>query len=127
MMLGDEVRARRILDAHESRAGEGEELLPALVRADNTDAADHRVRGVAAVLRHAWHERRRGDVPADLTDAEMSVLTLLGQGWSAGRIAAETGRSVNTIYNHTRSILSKLDASRAAEAVARARALGILR
>jgi ATP/maltotriose-dependent transcriptional regulator MalT len=127
MILGDEVRARRILEAQESRAGEGEELLPALVRADNTDAADHRVRGIAAVLRHAWRERRRGAVPADLTDAEMSVLTLLAQGWSAGRIASETGRSVNTIYNHTRAILSKLDASRAAEAVARARALGILR
>ncbi len=127
MILGDDVRARRILEAQESRTGEGEELLPALVRNDNTDAADHRVRGIAAVLRHAWRERRRGEVPADLTDAEMSVLTLLGQGWSAGRIASETGRSVNTIYNHTRAILSKLDASRAAEAVARARALGILR
>ena len=127
VMLGDDVRARRILEAQESRAGEGEELLAALTRADNADAADRRVRGMAHVLREAWRVRRRATVPADLTNAEMAVLTLLGEGWSAGRIAAETGRSVNTVYNHTRAILSKFDASRAAEAVARARDLGILR
>jgi DNA-binding CsgD family transcriptional regulator len=127
IMVGDDVRARRILEARESRGGEGEEYLPQLTRLENTDAIDPRVRGIAAVLQHAWRERRRGAVPADLTEAEMSVLALLGQGWSAGRIASETGRSVNTIYNHTRAILSKLDASRAAEAAARARTLGILR
>ena len=127
VMVGDDVRARRILDARESQAGEGEELLATLTRADNADAADPRVRGMAYVLREAWRVRRRGTVPGDLTNAEMTVLTLLGEGWSAGRIAAETDRSVNTIYNHTRAILTKLDASRAAEAVARARDLGILR
>jgi DNA-binding CsgD family transcriptional regulator len=127
MMIGDDVRARRILEARESRAGEGEEQLPALTRSDNLAACDPRVRGIASVLQHAARERRRVEVPADLTEAELSVLTLLGQGWSAGRIASETGRSVNTIYNHTRAILGKLDASRASEAVARARTLGILR
>lgn len=127
VMIGDDVRARRMLEAQESRTGEGEALLAALTKADNVDAADPRVRGLAYVLREAWRVRRRGTAPADLTKAEMSVLTLLGEGWSAGRIAAETGRSVNTVYNHTRAILAKLDASRAAEAVARARDLGILR
>lgn len=127
MMVGDEVRARRILEAAESRRGEGEQYLPELTRSERRDAIDPRVRGIAAVLHHAWRERRLNAVPANLTEAELSVLTLLGEGWSAGRIASETGRSVNTVYNHTRAILSKLDASRAAEAVARARTLGILR
>jgi DNA-binding CsgD family transcriptional regulator/predicted negative regulator of RcsB-dependent stress response len=127
MIVGDAVRARRILEVRESRGGEGEELLPVLTQSESTDEIDPRVRGIAAVLQHGWRERLRGALPADLTEAEMSVLALLGQGWSAGRIASETGRSVNTIYNHTRAILSKLDASRAAEAVARARTLGILR
>ena len=127
IMIGDEVRARRILEARESQGGEGEERLPDLTRTDDLTAVDPRVRGVAAVLQHAWRERRLAAVPANLTEAEFSVLTLLAQGWTAGRIASETGRSVNTIYNHTRAILGKLDASRAPEAVARARTLGILR
>lgn len=127
MMIGDDVRARRILEASESRRGEGEHDLPELTRSGNTDAIDPRVRGIAAVMQRAWQERRRNAVPANLTEAELSVLTLLGEGWTAGRIASETGRSVNTIYNHTRAILGKLDASRASEAVARARTLGILR
>jgi DNA-binding CsgD family transcriptional regulator len=127
LMIGDDVRARRILEARESRTGEGEEHLPSLVQPGDTGVIDPRVAGIAAVLKRAWHERRRAAIPGNLTEAELSVLSLLGQGWSAGRIASETGRSVNTIYNHTRAILSKLDASRAAEAVARARTLGILR
>jgi DNA-binding NarL/FixJ family response regulator len=61
-----------------------------------------------------------------LTSAEVEVLHLLGRGWTAGRIAQETQRSVNTVYNHTRSILGKLDASRSAEAVAIARERGLL-
>jgi DNA-binding NarL/FixJ family response regulator len=53
-------------------------------------------------------------------------LRLLGNGWSAKKIAIATERSVNTVYNHTRSILSKLEASRAGEAVAIARDRGLL-
>jgi DNA-binding CsgD family transcriptional regulator len=125
--LGDDVRARRLVSVNECRLGHGEADLPHLMRQGRLDRAPAALTGIAAVLATAWAERRRSALPAGLTPAEQQVLELLALGWAAGRIATETGRSVNTIYNHTRAILAKLDASRAAEAVAHARARGILR
>ncbi len=84
------------------------------------------MRGFGYVVETALEQRRAATVPAGLTPAEFEVLRLLGNGWSAGKIASETRRSVNTVYNHTRSILAKLDAGRASEAVAVARRRGLL-
>ena len=84
------------------------------------------MRGIGRVFANAFALRRGLEPPAGLTSAEVEVLRLLGRGWTAGSIARETQRSVNTVYNHTRSILSKLEASRAAEAVAIARERGLL-
>jgi DNA-binding CsgD family transcriptional regulator len=126
ILLGDDVRAARTVAARESRDGEGEDRLPELMRAGATDGAPLALRGIARVFAAAFALRRELEPPAGLTDAEVAVLRLLGRGWTAGRIARETERSVNTVYNHTRSILGKLDASRAAEAVAIARERGLL-
>jgi len=84
------------------------------------------LRGVAKVLKAAQERRQLECVPAGLTPSEFEVLQLLAFGWSAGKIAVETKRSVNTVYNHTRAILNKLEASRASEAVAIARQRGML-
>ena len=126
VLLGDDVRAARTVAARESRDGEGEDRLPTMMRACTLDQAPLALRGIGRVFATAFDLRRGLEPPAGLTSAEVEVLHLLGRGWTAGKIAHETQRSVNTVYNHTRSILSKLDASRSAEAVAIARERGLL-
>jgi DNA-binding CsgD family transcriptional regulator len=126
VLIGDDVRAERTMATRESREGEGEDRLPELMRAGALDQAPRALRGIARVFAAAFALRRGLDPPAGLTNAEVEVLRLLGRGWSAGKIAVETQRSVNTVYNHTRSILAKLEASRAPEAVAIARERGLL-
>lgn len=61
-----------------------------------------------------------------LTRAERSVLSYLASGMDAPSIASLTGRSLHTIKNQRRSIISKLGASNTMEAVAVARRLGLL-
>jgi DNA-binding CsgD family transcriptional regulator len=126
LLLNDDVRALRTVAVRESQQGDGEDSLPLLMREGRLDAAPAGVRGLARVFALAAEEHRLQAVPADLTAAQFQVLQLLGRGWSAQRIAAETGRTRNTVYNHTRAILVKLEARRAAEAVAIARERGIL-
>jgi DNA-binding CsgD family transcriptional regulator len=126
VLLGDDVRAARTVAARESREGEGEDRLHTLMRSCSLENAPLALRGIGRVFSAAFALRRGLEPPAGLTSAEIEVLNLLGRGWTAGRIAHETQRSVNTVYNHTRSILSKLDASRSAEAVAIARERGLL-
>jgi DNA-binding CsgD family transcriptional regulator len=126
ILLGDDIRAARTVAARESRDGEGEDGLPARMRSGTLDQAPLALRGVGRVFATAYAQRRDLEPPAGLTTAEVEVLRLLGRGWAAGRIARETQRSVNTVYNHTRAILSKLEATRAAEAVAIARDRGLL-
>ena len=126
ILLGDDVRADRTVAVRESRDGAGEDGLPALVRSGALHRAPIALRGIAHVFATAVELRRGLEPPAGLTNAEFEVLRLLERGWSAGRIASETQRSVNTVYNHTRMILSKLEASRASEAVAIARERGLL-
>src|ERR1700681_1652656 len=126
VLLGDDVRAARTVAARESRNGEGEDRLPALMRSCALDQAPLALRGIARVFATAFALRRGLEPPAGLTNAEVEVLRLLGRGGTPGKIAHETQRSVNTVYNHTRAILGKLDASRAAEAVAIARERGLL-
>lgn len=63
---------------------------------------------------------------APLTRAERSVLSYLASGMDAPHIANLTGRSLHTIKNQRRSIISKLGAANTVEAVAIARRLGLL-
>ena len=61
-----------------------------------------------------------------LSRTERSVLSYLASGMDAPHIASLTGRSVHTIKNQRRSIISKLGAGNTVEAVAIARRLGLL-
>lgn len=61
-----------------------------------------------------------------LSRAERSVLSYLASGMDAPHIANLTGRSLHTIKNQRRSIISKLGAGNTVEAVAIARRLGLL-
>jgi LuxR family maltose regulon positive regulatory protein len=62
----------------------------------------------------------------ELSDRELGVLRLLHSELSLREIGAELFLSLNTIKTHTRNIYLKLGAANRAEAVARARELGLI-
>jgi LuxR family maltose regulon positive regulatory protein len=62
----------------------------------------------------------------ELTERELAVLRLLDTDLSQREIGAALYVSMNTVKTHMRAILRKLDASRRAEAVERARSVGLL-
>jgi DNA-binding CsgD family transcriptional regulator len=126
ILIGDDVRADRTVAVREARTSDEMGRLPALIRQARWSAFPRPLRGIARVFATAAEKRRSEAIPASLTPAEFEVLRLLSSGWSAGKIARATDRSVNTVYKHTRSILAKLEASRASEAVAIARERGFL-
>jgi LuxR family maltose regulon positive regulatory protein len=61
-----------------------------------------------------------------LSDRELEVLRLIGQGLSNSEIAAKLVLSTGTIKVHTHNIFSKLSVSSRTQAVNKARALGLL-
>jgi LuxR family maltose regulon positive regulatory protein len=61
-----------------------------------------------------------------LSERELEVLQLIAEGLSNQEIATRLFLSLHTIKTHTRNIYSKLNAHNRTEAVARARAVGIL-
>jgi LuxR family transcriptional regulator, maltose regulon positive regulatory protein len=62
-----------------------------------------------------------------LTDRELQVLALLAAGTSNQQIASELVVALETVKKHVGHILGKLGAANRTQAVARARALGLLR
>jgi ATP/maltotriose-dependent transcriptional regulator MalT len=67
-----------------------------------------------------------GRVVEDPSPAELAVLRCLATGLSRREIGVRLFVSLNTIKTHTRELYRKLGATSAAEAVARAEALGLL-
>jgi LuxR family maltose regulon positive regulatory protein len=61
-----------------------------------------------------------------LSERELEVLQLIAEGLTNPEIAARLYLSLNTVKVHTRNIYGKLGVSNRTQAVARARALGIL-
>ena len=61
-----------------------------------------------------------------MTEAELRVVRYLPSNLTASRIASELVVSPNTVRTHMRHIYAKLEAHNRAEAVDRARALGLL-
>ena len=70
--------------------------------------------------------RARRGLPEPLSDAELRVLRYLPTNLPAAEIASELVVSVNTIRTHTRHMYAKLGVHTRAQAVARARKLGLL-
>ena len=89
-------------------------IVPELI-----DTAERRLRRPPA---------RRGAGPAaePLTDREAAILRMLASQLSQREIGQELFVTLNTVKFHTRSIFRKLGVSTRAEAVARARELGLL-
>ena len=82
-----------------------------------------------AVLEEFRRQATRTTTPAPapvLSDRELEVLGLLGQGKSNRQIGSELYISENTVKNHVRNILAKLEVSSRVEAVSRALGSGLL-
>jgi LuxR family transcriptional regulator, maltose regulon positive regulatory protein len=67
-----------------------------------------------------------GELQEPLTDRELAVLRFLPTNLSAGEIGGEMFLSVHTVKTHMRRLYAKLDAHTRAEAVQRARSVGLL-
>jgi LuxR family maltose regulon positive regulatory protein len=61
-----------------------------------------------------------------LSERELEVLQLLAEGLTNQEIGARLFLSLNTVKVHTRNIYGKLDVHNRTQAVAQARALGVL-
>lgn len=79
----------------------------------------------AGALRQ-WAERDLTEVGATLTPREREVLGLLATAKSASAIATELTVSTNTVRNHIRAILAKLQVSSQLEAVVTAQREGLV-
>jgi PAS domain S-box-containing protein len=64
--------------------------------------------------------------PRDLTPRQAETLRHLANGRSTAQMAAEMGVSVDTVRNHVRDLLKRLDAHSRLEAVVRGRTLRLL-
>lgn len=69
---------------------------------------------------------RPDEVPERLSRRELEVLQLLPSALSESEIGARLFISHNTVHSHTKAIFRKLDVSSRAQAVERARAIGLL-
>ncbi|MFH2112967.1 MAG: LuxR C-terminal-related transcriptional regulator [Spirochaetota bacterium] len=61
-----------------------------------------------------------------MSQRELEVLSLIGQGLSNQEIGERLFLALDTIKGHNRRIFDKLDVKRRTEALARARELGLL-
>jgi LuxR family maltose regulon positive regulatory protein len=70
--------------------------------------------------------RRRAELAAPLTERELAVLRLLATPLSNRQIGRELYLSVNTVRTHAQAVYRKLGVATRAEAVTRARQLGLI-
>jgi LuxR family maltose regulon positive regulatory protein len=112
---GDLAGARKALHSAREVAPEaGGSILPGLVGSIERDLSS----------RKQLHDKHRSDEPPSA--AELRVLRLFPTDLSYREIAAQLFVSHDTVRTHSRRVRNKLGASTRAEAVARARELGLL-
>jgi LuxR family transcriptional regulator, maltose regulon positive regulatory protein len=136
--LGDDDAAGRALERALDRAEPDGALLAFLVHPTPGLLERHtRHRTAHAALIAEIQDRLGGNNSAPrpagprpplepLRQSELRVLRYLPTNMTAPEIAAELYVSLNTVKTHTRNLYAKLGTHRRAEAVARARALGLL-
>lgn len=112
--LGDRTAARALLD----EASDVLELMP--------DGPDHVTAGLAELERRLVGGDHADAALPPLTGREEAVLRLLQGSLPMREIAAELFVTVNTVKSHTRLVYRKLGVSSRAEAIRRARELGLL-
>jgi LuxR family transcriptional regulator, maltose regulon positive regulatory protein len=130
---GAEASLERALDVAEPEGlvlpfvlAPAQDLLESLPR--HRTAHPTLLRTILDVLAGSSAPRRDGPVPLldELSEAELRVIRYLPSNLRAPEIAAELFVSTNTIRTHLRHIYAKLGAHGRADAVARARQLGLL-
>jgi DNA-binding CsgD family transcriptional regulator len=82
---------------------------------------------VLALQQQASHGGERASYPAGLSAREVQVLQMVAEGMTNQDIAKALFRSVNTVANHVRNILAKIDAANRTEAAAFAVRHGLLK
>jgi DNA-binding CsgD family transcriptional regulator len=123
-LIGDAGRAKRAVRAQFVAQDPESAWLGALVHRPWQEAPDslqRHARFVAAV-----RERHEAQLPSPLTPMEREIFTHLAAGANAVRIAALLGRSTHTVRTHVRNAYAKLGAHNRRDALAKARALGLL-
>jgi LuxR family maltose regulon positive regulatory protein len=133
--MGDDRAAEASLERALDLA-EPEAIVLPFVLAPAGDALERLRRTAHGTLRRAVLDVLAGSAPSsraevvppseELSEAELRVVRYLPTNLRASDIAAELFVSTNTIRTHLRHIYAKLDAHGRAEAVDRARELGLL-
>ncbi len=123
MVLGDTVRGRRAL----SRSVDPEQLFATIIEADGMDEerAPALMRGYARFFNRACDAANRVRPRHGLTEAELEILKALPAGMTLAIIASSLGKSRKTVERQVGSIYSKLHVANRAQAIQRARDLGI--
>jgi len=88
--------------------------------------AGHKIVGVFGLVSRPPEAQRQAARHLKLTPREVEMLRLLAQGASTDQIAETLHIARETVRNHVRSILRKLDVHSRLEAIAVARAEGLL-
>ncbi|HZO93470.1 MAG TPA: helix-turn-helix transcriptional regulator [Candidatus Baltobacteraceae bacterium] len=124
-IAADEVRRRRIARALATRAATPGRIAT-FDSACRIEGAGPYVEGYARFVAAARRRLARRPTDGPLTPTEIDVLRLVAAGRTASQIATLLGRSTHTVRTHLRNVGIKLETHGREEAVARARALGVL-
>jgi DNA-binding CsgD family transcriptional regulator len=123
IIVGDSTRGRRAL----SRSVDPEQRFAAMITAHGMDElrTPALMRGYARFVNQACASAVLTRPRFGLTDAELEILKALPEGVTLAAIATALGKSRKTVEKQVGSIYSKLEVGNRAEAVRRARDLGI--
>jgi DNA-binding CsgD family transcriptional regulator len=121
--VGDTVRGRRAL----SRSVDPEQRFAGIIGSDGMreDEAPAMMRGYAMFFNEACKAARRARPSHHLTEAELEVLKALPTGMTLATIASSLGKSRKTVERQVGNIYAKLHVGNRAQAIQRARDLGI--
>jgi DNA-binding CsgD family transcriptional regulator len=123
IILGDTIRGRRAL----SRAVDPEQRFAAIITSEGMDElrTPSLMRGYARFINQACRAAALSRPQLGLTEAELEVLNALPEGSTLATIAESLGKSRKTVEKQVSSIYAKLQVTNRAQAVRRARDLGI--
>ncbi|HEY0382313.1 MAG TPA: helix-turn-helix transcriptional regulator [Candidatus Elarobacter sp.] len=123
IVLGDTVRGRRAL----SRAVDPDQRFASLIDAGGMDEARTPafMRGYARFLQQACRCADLVRPQHGLTEAEMEILKVLPAGMTLATLASSLGKSRKTVERQVGNIYAKLHVANRAQAIQRARDLGI--
>ncbi len=123
IVLGDSVRGRRAL----SRSADPEQRFASIIGTTgmNEELTPPFMRGYARFLNEACRAANVARPSHGLTQAELEILQVLPAGMTLATIATSLGKSRKTVERQVGNIYAKLQVGNRAQAIQRARDLGI--